>query len=123
MNDITKVFTISVSIAGGLLTLITLFKIIKPFQKFREWFTKPVITNLTELDIKNNATHEELKRHITEISDKVLKLMVCSESIPLDERVDYGREYVDVRGLNGSIKIQHKINCELLEKQLKNKHK
>jgi hypothetical protein len=39
----------------------------------------------------------------------------------MEERVECGREYVDVRWLNGTVKIRHKLNCEILEKELRNK--
>jgi archaellum component FlaC len=90
--------------AGALISLITLLKLINPKQRIinrleqtRKWILSPVQTSIKDLNDTNNTIHEELKHSVTNLSDKVLKLIICTESIPMEERVECGREYVDVR--------------------------
>ena len=63
---------------------------------------------------------DELKKQVSQIDDKVLKMAICSPYIPLEERVNYGNEYVEVRHNNGKIKAQHEINKKELYEQVEN---
>ena len=118
--------------AGAIITIVSFVKIVKPFsrfkngqQRFRKWVLQPIMDNTKEYDTKNVAQHseimcyvDELKKQISQIDEKVLKMAICSPYIPLEERVNYGNEYVEVRHKNGKVKAQHEINKKELYEQV-----
>jgi hypothetical protein len=106
-------------ISGAILSICALGKKLSLLHKVRKWFSDPILDMFKEFDEKNTIEHQEIKKHLTSLDDKQLKQLVCDKDIPLKERVIWGREYVDVRGLNGPVKIQHHLNCEEFEKDLK----
>lgn len=123
-------------IAGALLTIVSLIKLLKIFdrirkrsQRIRKWILKPIIDTAKESDDKNTASHteimkyvDELKKEMSDISDKVLKMAICTPHLPLEERVDFGNEYVEVRHKNGKVKAQHEINKKQLYEQTENEN-
>lgn len=120
--------------AGAIITIVSFAKIVKPLsrfkngqQKFRKWVLQPIIDTTKEFDNNNIKQHseimnyvDELKKQVSQIDDKVLKMAICSPYIPLEERVNYGNEYVEVRHNNGKIKAQHEINKKELYEQVEN---
>lgn len=120
--------------AGAIITIVSFAKIVKPLsrfkngqQKFRKWVLQPIIDTTKEFDNNNIKQHseimnyvDELKKQVSQIDDKVLKMAICSPYIPLEERVNYGNEYVEVRHNNGKIKAQHEINKKDLYEQVEN---
>ena len=48
-----------------------------------------------------------------------MKIAICSEELPLSERVSIGKDYID-KGGNGAIKIKVHVLEDEYEKELKN---
>lgn len=71
------------------------------------------------LEKELKQTREELKQN----SLDTMKLAICSEELPLSERVSIGKKYVD-KGGNGAIKVKVKVlEEELEEKERRKEHK
>lgn len=81
-----------------------------PLNKVRDWLNKPVKDDIIKI-------HTRLGK----VESGQLKLMICTDALPLSERVVAGDIYVNERHLNGEVKIKYKILKELYETELKNK--
>lgn len=88
----------------------------------RDFLLKEIKTDIKDLkreikDIKadNKAIHSELLKN----SLDTMKIAICSEELPLSERVSIGKEYID-KGGNGAIKIKVHVLEDEYEKELKN---
>lgn len=90
---------------------------------------KPFNDRIDDLEKARIEQHEETKEEIQKIKDELnknslntLKNTICNENIPLSERVEAGREYID-KGGNGAVKIRvHQLE-EKYEKELEKGNK
>lgn len=90
---------------------------------------KPFNDRIDDLEKARVEQHEETKEEIQKIKDELkknslntLKNTICNENIPLSERVEAGREYID-KGGNGAVKIRvHQLE-EKYEKELEKGNK
>lgn len=72
-------------------------------------------SDIKEIKKDNKAIHNELLKN----SLDTMKIAICSEELPLSERVSIGKEYID-KGGNGAIKIKVHVLEDEYEKELKN---
>ena len=72
-------------------------------------------SDIKEIKKDNKAIHEELLKN----SLDTMKIAICSEELPLSERVSIGKDYID-KGGNGAIKIKVHVLEDEYEKELKN---
>ena len=86
----------------------TLHKCTKLTKRLREWLNLPVKESIDEINTRLN-----------ELSDQILKITICSEEIPIEERLCAGEIYVNKRNLNGEIKAKYKVLKENYESKLK----
>lgn len=76
---------------------------------------KEINKEIKEIKKDNKAIHSELLKN----SLDTMKIAICSEELPLSERVSIGKYYVD-KGGNGAIKIKVHVLEDEYEKELKN---
>lgn len=76
---------------------------------------KEINKEVKEIKKDNKAIHSELLKN----SLDTMKIAICSEELPLSERVSIGKEYID-KGGNGAIKIKVHVLEDEYEKELKN---
>ena len=76
---------------------------------------KEIKDDIKELKKDNKSIHAELLKN----SLDTMKIAICSEELPLSERVSIGKEYID-KGGNGAIKIKVHVLEDEYEKELKN---
>lgn len=81
----------------------------------RDFLMKEIKDDIKELKKDNKSIHEELLKN----SLDTMKIAICSEELPLSERVSIGKEYID-KGGNGAIKIKVHVLDNEYEKELKN---
>lgn len=88
-----------------------LLKIPKIIRKFLMEEVKEDIKSLKE---DNKMIHKELLKN----SLDTMKIAICSEEIPLKERIEIGNEYIQ-KGGNGAVKVL----VHVLEEKYKNELK
>lgn len=76
---------------------------------------KDLKREIKEIKTDNKAIHSELLKN----SLDTMKIAICSEELPLSERVSIGKKYID-KGGNGAIKIKVHVLEDEYEKELKN---
>ena len=76
---------------------------------------KDLKKEIKDIKMDNKAIHSELLKN----SLDTMKIAICSEELPLSERVSIGKEYID-KGGNGAIKIKVHVLEDEYEKELKN---
>lgn len=76
---------------------------------------KDLKREIKDIKADNKAIHSELLKN----SLDTMKIAICSEELPLSERVSIGKYYVD-KGGNGAIKIKVHVLEDEYEKELKN---
>lgn len=76
---------------------------------------KEVKEEIKKVKEDNKTIHNELLKN----SIDTMKIAICSEELPLSERVSIGREYIK-KGGNGAIKIKVHVLEEKYEEELKN---
>ena len=76
---------------------------------------KDLKREIKDIKADNKAIHSELLKN----SLDTMKIAICSEELPLSERVSIGKNYVD-KGGNGAIKIKVHVLEDEYEKELKN---
>lgn len=76
---------------------------------------KDLKREIKDIKADNKAIHSELLKN----SLDTMKIAICSEELPLSERVSIGKYYVD-KGGNGAIKIKVHVLEDEFEKELKN---
>lgn len=81
----------------------------------RNFLMKEVKDAIKELKKDNKSIHDELLKN----SLDTMKIAICSEELPLSERVSIGKDYID-KGGNGAIKIKVHVLEDEYEKELKN---
>ena len=81
----------------------------------RDFLMKEIKDDIKELKKDNKSIHAELLKN----SLDTMKIAICSEELPLIERVSIGKEYID-KGGNGAIKIKVHVLEDEYEKELKN---
>lgn len=81
----------------------------------RDFLMKEIKDDIKELKKDNKSIHAELLKN----SLDTMKIAICSEELPLSERVSIGKEYID-KGGNGAIKIKVHVLENEYEKELKN---
>lgn len=81
----------------------------------RDFLMKEIKDDIKELKKDNKSIHAELLKN----SLDTMKIAICSEELPLSERVSIGKEYID-KGGNGAIKIKVHVLEDEYEKELKN---
>lgn len=119
-------------IVGAIITFSTLViafqNIAKPFnyikrkrqekkERKRDWLIEPLDAKINQILEDNKELHKEVKK----LGGDILQLKICSSDVPIEERLIAGHEYVDIRGLNGEVKIKYKVLQDEYEKQLKDK--
>ena len=65
---------------------------------------------------------EPLKEELRQNSLNTMKNTICNENIPLKERIEVGKEYIE-KGGNGAVKIYYHGLEERYEKELKKEGK
>ncbi len=80
----------------------------------RDFLMKEIKDDIKELKKDNKSIHAELLKN----SLDTMKIAICSEELPLSERVSIGKEYID-KGGNGAIKIKVHVLEDEYEKELK----
>lgn len=75
---------------------------------------KDLKREIKDIKTDNKAIHSELLKN----SLDTMKIAICSEELPLSERVSIGKEYID-KGGNGAIKIKVHVLEDEYEKELK----
>lgn len=81
----------------------------------RDFLMKEIKDDIKELKKDNKSIHAELLKN----SLDTMKIAICSEELPLSERVSIGKEYID-KGGNGAIKIKVHVLENEYEMELKN---
>lgn len=81
----------------------------------RDFLVKEIKDDIKELKKDNKSIHNELLKN----SLDTMKIAICSEELPLSERVSIGKDYID-KGGNGAIKIKVHVLEDEYEKELKN---
>ncbi len=76
---------------------------------------KDLKKEIKDIKMDNKAIHSELLKN----SLDTMKIAICSEELPLSERVSIGKDYID-KGGNGAIKIKVHVLEDEYEKELKN---
>lgn len=107
-----KVFLKKVLLKIPILIRDFLLKEIKDEIKFD---IKEVNNEIKEIKKDNKSIHNELIKN----SLDTMKIAICSEELPLSERVSIGKDYID-KGGNGAIKIKVHVLEDEYEKELKN---
>ena len=82
--------------------------------KISEWLLKSVFDRLDSID-KNM---KEMNGRLAKVETDDLKLIIMSEDIPIEERIQAGDRYLSLGG-NGAIKIHYKMLKEEYEKQIR----
>ena len=94
----------------------------KIFKKVVKNQIQPICENIqndiNKIQNDNKEIHEELKRN----SLDTMRIAICSSELPLKERVDIGRRYVDAGG-NGSVKVLVHTLEQRYEEELKRKER
>lgn len=80
----------------------------------RDFLLKEIKDEIKEIRKDNKNIHEEIKQNRLETQ----KIAICSEELPLAERVTIGRDYIK-NGGNGAVKIKVHVLEEEYEQQLK----
>lgn len=80
----------------------------------RDFLMKEIKDDIKELKKDNKSIHAELLKN----SLDTMKIAICSEELPLSERVSIGKKYID-KGGNGAIKIKVHVLEDEYEKELK----
>lgn len=101
---------------GAIIVIISAFVKIEKWTKGKisKWLLKPMFDRLDSID-KNM---KEISGRLAKVEVDDLKLIIMSEDIPIEERLDAGERYVSLGG-NGAIKIHCKILKEEYEKQIR----
>ena len=81
----------------------------------RNFLLKEIKEDIKEIKKDNKSIHNELLKN----SLDTMKIAICSEELPLSERVSIGKDYID-KGGNGAIKIKVHVLEDEYEKELKN---
>lgn len=76
---------------------------------------KDLKREIKDIKTDNKVIHNELLKN----SLDTMKIAICSEELPLSERVSIGKDYID-KGGNGAIKIKVHVLEDEYEKELKN---
>lgn len=101
---------------GAIVVIIGAFVKIEKWTKGKisGWLLKSVFDRLDSID-KNM---KEMNGRLAKVEVDDLKLIIMSEDIPIEERIDAGERYLSLGG-NGAIKIHCKILKEEYEKQIR----
>lgn len=87
------------------------------FQEIREELKnemKIIKNDIREIKKDNKKIHNELKDNRLDTQ----RIAICSEEIPLSERITIGKDYIK-NGGNGAVKVKVHVLEETYEKQLK----
>ena len=101
---------------GAIVVIIGAFVQIEKWSKGKraKWLLKPMFERLDSID--NNM--KEMNKRLAKVEVDDLKLIIMSEDIPIEERLQAGERYISLGG-NGAIKIHCKILKEEYEKQIR----
>lgn len=101
---------------GAIVVIIGAFVKIEKWTKGKisGWLLRSVFERLDSID--NNM--KEMNRRLAKVEVDDLKLIIMSEDIPIEERLQAGERYISLGG-NGAIKIHCKILKEEYEKQIR----
>ena len=101
---------------GAIVVIIGAFVKIEKWTKGKisGWLLKSVFDRLDSID--NNM--KEMNKRLAKVEVDDLKLIIMSEDIPIEERIQAGERYLSLGG-NGAIKIHCKILKEEYEKQIR----
>ena len=83
-------------------------------KMIRNFLMEEIIHDIKTLKEDNKQIHKELKQN----SLDTMKIAICSEEIPLKERIEIGQEYIK-KGGNGSVKVLVHVLEERYEQELK----
>lgn len=112
MNEFYTTILALGSFFGALTIILAFLHKYNLLDKLRDWFLQPV-----------NESVKEMNDRLSNLSDQILKITVCSEELPIEERLCAGEIYTNQRNLNGPIKAKYKILKENYENELKKTHK
>lgn len=80
----------------------------------RNFLMEEINKDIKELKADNKQIHQELLKN----SLDTMKIAICSEEMPLSERIAIGHDYIQ-KGGNGAVKVQIHVLEEKYEKELK----
>ena len=83
-------------------------------KMIRNFLMEEIIQDIKTLKEDNKQIHKELIQN----SLDTMKIAICSEEIPLKERIEIGQEYIK-KGGNGSVKVLVHVYEERYEQELK----
>ena len=119
----TAVIFLATFITSGGVILGFALKIIKGIiSKQITPLCKSIQDDISKIQSDNKEIHEELKRN----SLDTMRIAICSCELPLQERVDIGKRYIDAGG-NGSVKVlvhtlEQRYEVELRRKERRNSY-
>lgn len=87
------VFLATFLTSGGIILKFAL----KSVNKVIKQQLKPIVED-------NKKIHEELHEELKQNSLDTMRIAICSDGLPLKERLDIGKRYIDSGG-NGSVKV------------------
>ena len=91
---------------------------LEPFEKRMDNMEKARIDQHKETNDKFESITNELNKN----SLNTMKNTICNENIPLSERIEVGKEYIE-KGGNGAVKIYYHKLEEEYEKKLQKEDK
>ena len=102
--------------AGAIVVIIGAFVKIEKWTKGKMtgWLLKPIFVRLDRIE----ENMKEMSKRLGKVEVDDLKLIIMSEDIPIEERLNAGERYISLGG-NGAIKIHCKILKEEYEKQIR----
>ena len=80
----------------------------------RDFLMEDINKEIKSIKEDNKKIHEDLKQ----VKLDTMKIAICSEEIPLHERVTIGDKYIEAGG-NGEVKVLVHVLKERYEKELK----
>lgn len=101
---------------GAIVVIIGAFVKIEKWTKGKisSWLLKSMFERLDKID----ENIKEINTRLAKVEVNDLKLIIMSEEIPIEERIEAGKKYIEMGG-NGAIKIHCKILAEEYEKQIR----
>lgn len=100
--------------AGGVILTFALKSVKKIIKSEMTPLCDSVQAEVKKLQDDNRAIHKELIQN----SLDTMRIAICSEELPLKERIEIGDRYIDAGG-NGSVKVRVKKLKEDYEKELR----
>lgn len=115
--------------AGGVIAAFAVKYGKKILRKILKEELKPFEDRMDQMEKDRNKQHQETNNVIAEMqielkknSLNTMKNTICNENIPLSERIEVGKEYIE-KGGNGAVKIYYHKLEEEYERKLQKEEK